>query len=688
MTTPSSTSTAPSRCAKTPPEIHNNRGLALARLSRHEEARDAFDKAIALNPDFIHAHNNLGHVYMAQSMMEEAIACFKRALEIDRDFAIASMNLGLTYHQMGELTEARKWFDDALRIDPGMSGAYNGIGIVLQEQNRHEEAAASFHKAVEMQPYFSEALNNLAISMQGLGRVQEAIHYYREVLVHAPERSEVYFNLGSLLHSIARYDESIVIFNQALLVRPDNQDIYPYLAHSLMQTCAWSNLEAVTAKVIENVENEVGKGSHISVSPFRLQGMPASMKLRHKVARHVSSKAAVKVSDIRKSLHFEHKPRRGKKLKVGYVSPDFRFHSVGVAFRGVLQAHDRERVETYGYSIANLIGHDDKIAPLFPDDFEHFIDAAQMPHNELAERIYDDGVDVLVDLAGHTRGNRLAIFALRPAPVQAHWLGFSTTTGAEYLDYLISDRHFMPHEFEEHCTEKLLYMPESFMATTRSPISDEPISRADSGLPEDGFVFANFNGQYKMHPHIFSTWMRLLRRVPGSVLWLIECTAATRKNLVREAETRGVSADRLVYAQHLPHDKHLARHRLADLCLDNLYHGGGVTTSDALWAGLPVLTIAGDTPAGRNGATLPHAAELPELVTDSIDSYERLAFELATHPERGRAYRRHLEANRLSLPLFDTERLTRHLEIGYEMMWENWAQGNPPRRLTVPPLPH
>ena len=200
-------------------------------------------------------------------------------------------------------------------------------------------------------------------------------------------------------------------------------------------------------------------------------------------------------------------------------------------------------------------------------------------------------------------------------------------------------------------------------------------------------MFANFNGQYKMHPHLFSTWMRLLRRVPGSVLWLIECSEATRKNLSREAETRGVSTDRLVYAPHLPHAKHLARHRLADLCLDNLYHGGGVTTSDALWAGLPVLTIAGDTPAGRNGATLLYAAGLPELVTDSLDSYEKLAFELATHPERARAHRGYLEANRLTVPLFDTERLTRHLEIGYEMMWENWAQGNAPKRLSVPPLP-
>ena len=457
------------------PEIHNNRGLALSRLARYDEAREAFGKAIALNPEFIHAHNNLGHVYMAESSMEEALACFNRALEIDPDFAIAAMNLGLTYHQLGELTEARKWFEDALRIEPEMSGAYNGIGIVLQEQNRHEQAADTFKKAIELQPHFSEAMNNLAISMQSMGRIPEAIHHYREVLVHAPERSEVYFNLGSLLQSIARYDESIVIFNQALVVRPDNQDIYPYLAYSLMQTCSLSNLEAVTAKVIENVEKEVGKGILVSVSPFGLQGMPASMELRHKVARHVSAKAATKIGDIRKSLHFVHTRSRGKKLKLGYISPDFRFHSVGVTFRGVLQAHDRERFETYGYSIANLIGSDDKIAPLFPDDFEHWVDAAQIPHAELAQRIYDDGVDVLIDLAGHTRGNRLAILALRPAPapVQGHWLGFSTTTGADYVDYLVTDRHFMPPEFEPHCSEKLLYLPETFIET-RSPAKSFP----------------------------------------------------------------------------------------------------------------------------------------------------------------------------------------------------------------------
>ena len=668
-------------------EVHNNLGLALTALHRYGEALEAFCRAVDLRPEYPQAHNNLGHLRLKQNEFVAALACFERALELDPDLVIAAVNIGLAYHGNHETERAQAWFERALEIDPELPAAHNGLGIILQQQNRQEEAIERFQRAVTLRPDYVEALNNLAISMQETGRIPEAIEYYRDVLVHEPGRGEVYFNLGNLLQSVRRLDESIAVYSQAIRVQPDYHAIYPYLCHSLMQTCSWANLDSVIAKIIENVERDLDRGDSTSVSPFGLQGMPASMALRQRVAAHVAERAKKNIAQVKDKLRFDYRRERGRRLKIGYVSPDFRYHSVGLAIQGVLEHHDRERFEIYGYSIATLIAANDTFAPKLRDEFEHFLDGGRMSHEALAQRINDDGIDVLIDLAGHTRGSRPALFALQPAPVQAHYLGFSTTTGADYIQYLISDPVFMPPEMAAYCTEEILYLPDSFFATTRAPIDETPTSRAREKLPEEGFVLANFNSHYKMHPELFSVWMRLLRRVPGSVLWLIEGSDTTRQNLSREAENRGVDPNRLVFAPHRPHPLHLARHRLADLVVDHMYHGGGVTTIDALWVGVPTITIAGATPAGRNGADLLNAIGMPDLVAGNVDEYERLAHKLATDRAYYRSVRARLEGNRDSEPLFDGPRLTRHLELGYEMMWDNWAGGNEPRTMSVPALP-
>jgi predicted O-linked N-acetylglucosamine transferase (SPINDLY family) len=282
---------------------------------------------------------------------------------------------------------------------------------------------------------------------------------------------------------------------------------------------------------------------------------------------------------------------------------------------------------------------------------------------------------------------RLEIFAMRPAPVQAHYLGFTSTVGAQFLDYLLTDARLAPPDHRPHYTESLVLLPDSFMAGRRVPIPVEQPTRADEGLPEAGFVFANFNNHYKFDPHMFAVWMRLLRRVPGSVLWILHGTPKSAENLRREAAIRGVDPDRLVFASVRQHPQHLARLGLADLALDNLHHGGGVTTLDALWTGVPVLTIAGDALPSRNGASLLSAIGLGDMVTVSLDDYEKLALLLAREPVRLAALRRRLAGNRAHSPLFDVERLARHIERAYDLMWDRFERGLPPAEIVVPPLP-
>jgi len=514
------------------------------------------------------------------------------------------------------------------------------------------------------------------------------VQTYQRTLELKPDLSEAMFNLGTLLQTLSRWDESIVVFKQALASRPDYNVIYPYLAHSLMQQCNWDNLEAIVQRICRNTEDELAQGERTTVSAFALQSLPGeiSMALRQQVAEQIASYVAQEVEELRGQLNFSFVRQRGdRKLRIGYVSPDSRFHSVAVAFKGILDHHDTDRFDCYGYSLNPQ--HDDSMTDQLAAVFHQYRRISDLPLRDAATGIHDDGIDILLDLAGHTRGAKLGLFSLRLAPIQAHYLGYSATTGARYLDYLITDHQQVPAEQRQFFTEQLVYLPETFMATQRAPVAIERPNRADCGIPEDAFVFMNCNAQYKFEPRSFAIWMRLLRRVPGSVLLLMRSSPGSVANLRKEAEHRGIDADRLIFLERVPHPVHLARMTHADLALDCLYHGGGVTTVDCLWVGVPVLTVTGATPQSRNGATLLNAIGLAELITDSLSDYEELAFTLAGDRDRLRALAARLKQNRDTTPLFNSTRLTRHLERAYEMMWQNYMDGAAPQMIDVPALP-
>ena len=416
------------------PEIYNNVGNSLCNLGRPDEAIEAINRAIGLRPDFAPAHNTLGNALMAERRHEEAVDAYRRSLEIDPDLAIAANNLGNACRTLKRFDEAVHWFERALEVDPAIAGAHNGIGLVHQAFNRHKEAKVRFEKAIELQPKYAEALNNLAVSNQEVGRHGEAIRWYRDALAANPEIAEIYFNLGSLLQGLGRHDETVGAFMKALQVRPDYNAVYSFLAHSLLQQCSWQNLDAVIAATIAQAEKEIRSGDMVSASAFALQSLPVSPELRLGVARNLARRYE---NDVATLEHYTHPvpavPRRGK-LRIGYVSPDFRFHSVAVAFKGLLDNHDRQRFELFGYSLASAVGGPlgtDGMTQYFSENFDQFVDLAGLPFVEAGKRLHDDRIDILVDLAGHTRGGRLELFALRPAPIQAHYLGYSATIGAD-----------------------------------------------------------------------------------------------------------------------------------------------------------------------------------------------------------------------------------------------------------------
>ncbi|MDP6567180.1 MAG: tetratricopeptide repeat protein, partial [Alphaproteobacteria bacterium] len=669
-------------------DYHNSLGNLLHGSERDEEAAGEYRRALELNPNFAEAHNNLANALVSLKQPKAAVDHYRRSLELNSEQPIVACNLGNVLRNLGGLAESLAAFRRAAALDPKLFNAYNGMGLTLQVHNRHEEAVEAFQQALGVKGDYPEALNNLAISEAHLGRFEEAVRAYGKLLDIRPDLPEALFNLASLLQTLNRWDESILAFMQALNVRPDYNVIYPFLAHSLMQQCNWSNLHGIVERIRRNTEEELAVGETVTVSAFALQSLPGefSMALRQKVAEQISRRNADYVNEVREGLHFTYpRNRRDERLRIGYLSPDFRFHSVAVAFKGILDNHDRDHFSPYGYALHS--GDDDPMTNDLRDGFDGYRNFVEVPFKDAAQQIHDDGIDILVDLAGHTRGAQLELLALRPAPVQVHYLGYSATIGAKFLDYLITDHNQVPPEQRQFFTEQLVYLPDTFMATQRAPVAVETPRRDQCGLPEQGFVFVNFNTHYKIEPKMFGIWMRLLRQIPDAVLWLLQGSSGSIEHLRREAAARGVDPDRLVFAGKVPHPMHLARLRHADLALDNLYHGGGVTTVDCLWVGVPVLSLAGPTPQSRNGASLLSAIGQDGMIQYSLADYERLALELARDPTRLAAIKADLQSNRERYPLFDSGRLTRHLETAYRLMWQRHRDGEAPAMIEVPRLP-
>lgn len=370
------------------------------------------------------------------------------------------------------------------------------------------------------------------------------------------------------------------------------------------------------------------------------------------------------------------------RIRIGYVSSDFHNHPTSHLIAGMLEAHDRSRFMVHGFSTGPA--SDDEYRRRVSQSFEVFIDAHKMSSAALIERIRASEIDVLLDLNGLAMGRRTDIFAARPAPVQVNYLGYPGTMGAEYIDYIIADRHVIPEADKSAYTEKVVYLPHSYQVNdSRRSISESVPTRSEQGLPESGFVFCCFNNTAKLTPDIFDVWMRVLAAVDRSVLWLLCKDASVAENLRAEARRRSISADRLVFADRIGADVHRARHKLADLFLDTLYYNAHTTASDALWAGLPVITYPGATFSSRVEASLLHAIGLPELIANSIEEYEKLAVKLATNPDQLQTIKFKLAQNRSSYPLFDTERYTRNIETAYTYMWQLHQKGKSPKSFAV-----
>lgn len=650
-----------------------NYGLVLKSLNRPLEALDAFSRALALNPQVAETWNNRGTVLNALSRYDEAIGDFDRAISLKPGYAEAFCNKGKPLVQTRRYADALAAFDAALKFAPDLAEAWQGRGDVLAALGRHEEAIAAFAKATSLKPDYAEAYCNAARSLAQMGRQDDASAALDAALKLRPDLAEAWKGRGTLLASLRRYEEAIVAFGAALKADPDIEYVLGDLLHAKAHVCDWRGTAEGWSKVVLALQD----GARVS-PPFALLASPASAADQMKCSViYAADRLPSSGTQLWRGERTSH-----DRLRIAYLSADFREHPTSHLAAGLFEHHDRARFET----VAISYGVDDGSAmrARVLRAFDRFTDVRHRSDPDVAKLIRELEIDIAVDLMGYTLGTRVHVLAQRPAPLQVSYLGYPGTLGADFIDYIVADRIVIPQEHQKFYTEQIAYLPGSYQVNDSSHrIADVTPTRAEAGLPEDGFVFCSFNNSFKLTPEIFEVWMALLRGVEGSVLWLLEANASCVENLRSEASARGVAPDRLVFAPRIAVDEHLARHRLADLFLDTAYYGAHTTASDALFAGLPVLTCLGSTFTSRVAASLLTAVGMPELIAASLAEYQAMALALAQDRQRLAALRAKLDGNRQNFPLFDTKAFTRHLETAYQTMWERHQRGEPPQTFAV-----
>jgi predicted O-linked N-acetylglucosamine transferase (SPINDLY family) len=653
-------------------EAYFNRGNALRELKRFEDALDSYACALKIKPNDVEVYNNRGLVLQELKRFEEALESFASALEIRPDFAEAYNNRGLALQALKRSEEALDSFASALEIRPDFADAYNNRGLVLQELKRFEEALESFASALKIRPDFAEAYNNRGNTLLELKRFEEALDSFANALKIRPDFAEVYNNRGLALQQLKRFEEALDSYGHALMVRPDCDWSYGNWLHMKMLLCDWSNFDSQIADLAAKIQQ-----AKKTTPPFPVLALIDCLLLHRQAAETwVSEKCPPS-----RLLPAIAKRARHERIRVGYFSGDYRNHPVSFLTAEMLERHDRSRFEV----IAVSFGPDtqDEMRRRMERAFDRFIDVRGKSDLDIVQLARSMELDIAVDLGGYTEGCRPNLFALRAAPLQVGYLGYLATLGAPYMDYLIANTTIIPPEHQRHYAEKIIYLRTYQANDSKRVISDKRFSREELGLPRTGVVFCCFNASYKIVPETFDSWMRILRQVEDGVLFLFADNVTAQRNLIKEAVKRGVAADRLVFGQRLPVPEYLARYRTADLYLDTLPYNAGTTASDALWAGLPVLTRMGESFAARVAASLLNDIGLPELVTSTQEQYEATAIELASNPGRLAEIKDRLHRNRSEMPLFDTEGFTRHLENAYTQIYERYQTDLSPEHIYV-----
>lgn len=658
------------------PEAHNNLGVALAQQEQSDAAAECYRAALRLKPDYAAAHNNLGNVYLVHGQLAEAEASYRTALRCDRHYVEAHNNLGLALLEQGRYQEAEQSIREALRLRPDFAGALNNLGSALQHQDEIEEAVACLQQALRLQPGLGEAHVNLALILGDTDQLAGAVEYYEKKLKFNPDSIEAHFRLGLGLQAQRRLREARTHFEAILKLRPDAPDAHANIGNVALRE---GNLDEALASF---------RKAALSAPPFAGAHFNYFFCLNYSdgyepgeiFAEHTRWAREHADSLRNEAEPFRNSRKRDRKLRVGYVSPDFRAHSVAYFIEPVIRHHDRDQFEVFCYS--NLI-QPDQVTERIKAEADAWRDIHLKTARQVCEQIREDKIDILVDLAGHTGRNRLMVFAHKPAPIQVTYVGYPNTTGLAAMDYRITDACADPPGLtEQYHTETLVRLPHSFLAY--APPADSPDVAALPALRKGHITFGSFNNAAKVITSVIALWSKILHAVPDSRLMLKHFafhSADARERFQGLFAQNGIAADRIDLLDFVPTvSSHLELYHEIDIALDPFPYNGTTTTCEALWMGVPVVALAGRSHAGRVGVSLLSNAGLADLIADSEEAYVRIAVQLAGAPEQLARLRASLRERLKNSPLTDAAALTRALETEYARMWRKWC--DEPRSLS------
>ena len=685
-------------------EVYYNLGITFQELRQLDSALVSYKKAIEIKSNYAEAFNNLGTLYKELQEFDNAIQSYQKAIEIKSDYAEAYNNLGILYKEIGQIGEALKSHENAIIVRPDYDEAHNNMGILFMELGQLDRSIESYRRAIKANEDFIEAINNLGLVLMNLGQTEEAIQYYQKALkidqsfaltynnlgvayknlhVHDaatkcfkkgialdPNYVDAFCNYGHLLTEMGDLQEALLNYQQAYKINQDTDYLLGTIIHTKMHLCIWGDF----ANNLIKLQNQINDGQK-RIDAFSFVALIDDPELQEKVStiyfkdRNPRSKLLPQIKN-----HPKH-----KKIRIGYFSADFREHPVSYLTAELYEIHDRNQFEVHAFSYGP--DTNDEMNLRIKAGVDYFHDVREMSHKEIALLSRSLEIDIAVDLSGATHSSRTEVFAMLAAPIQASYLGWLGTMGADYYDYLIAAEGMIPKRNQKYFTEKIVYLPSYQVNDSKETLPEAIFSRKDIGLPKDSFVFCCFNNTFKITPIVFDSWARILKGVENSVMMIYVSNKLAQKNLIKEIKLRGISPERLVFGEQIQRNEYLDRYRLADLFLDTFPYNAGTTASDALKMGLPLLTLKGDSFNSREAANIVNAVNLPEMVTSSQEEYESLAIELANNPNKFSKIKTKLKENLSTAPLYDTAKFTKNIESAYMVMYERYHNDREPEHI-------
>ncbi|XP_020110212.1 probable UDP-N-acetylglucosamine--peptide N-acetylglucosaminyltransferase SEC [Ananas comosus] len=653
-----------------------------------------YNQAIIYDSRFVEAYNNLGNALKDAGRLEEAINCYQSCLTLQANHPQALTNLGNVYMEWNMISAAASFYKATISVTTGLSAPFSNLAVIYKQQGNYTDAIACYNEVLRIDPVAADALVNRGNTFKEIGRVNEAIQDYIRAVTIRPTMAEAHANLASAYKDSGHVEAAIKSYKQALYLRPDFPEATCNLLHTLQCVCDWEDRENKFLEVEGIIRRQIKMSVLPSVQPFHAIAYPLDPILALEISRKYAAHCTLIASRFTLPP-FTHPPPIPVKsegglgrLRVGYVSSDFGNHPLSHLMGSIFGMHNRENIEVFCYALSQNDGTEWR--QRIQSEAEHFIDVSSMTSDAIARLINDDKIQILVNLNGYTKGARNEIFAMQPAPIQVSYMGFPGTTGATYIDYLVTDEFVSPTRFAHIYSENLVHLPHCYFVNDYKQKNRDVLDpvckhkRSDYGLPEDKFIFACFNQLYKMDPEVFNTWCNILRRVPNSVLWLLRFPASGEMRLRTYAVAKGVRPDQIIFTDVAMKSEHIRRSALADLFLDTPLCNAHTTGTDVLWAGLPMITRPLEKMATRVAGSLCLATGVgEEMIVSSMQEYEEKAVTLALNPAKLRALRDRLKEARMFCPLFDTARWVRNLDRAYFKMWNLYCCGQHPKPFKV-----